>query len=198
MCSDLVLSDQTHAFTTSLLVAEKFGKQHKDVLKAIRKLEPNKTNLDWLDEFHGRNFALMFTEVSIGNNAKRRSPYYEIQRDGFSILAMGFTGTEALQWKIQFINAFNQMEALLTELKTQEHHALFTEHQTMLNALFSIRPQWRETIDLTRYGFKTAEIAKLQNKHPDSVRQMKQRIRKAGIDLNPMTEKLGLIEGEPS
>ncbi|WP_432442364.1 Rha family transcriptional regulator, partial [Campylobacter coli] len=44
---------------------------------------------------------------------ERKYPYYNLTRDGFSLLAMGFTGKEALQWKILFIDAFNEMERII-------------------------------------------------------------------------------------
>lgn len=88
---------------TSLEVADRFGKIHKDVLKAIR-------NLECSSYFHERNFAPMFNTVEIGNGALRQDPMYEMTRDGFTFLAMGFTGKEAAQWKEAYIAAFNAME----------------------------------------------------------------------------------------
>lgn len=64
--------------TTSIVVAEHFGKLHKDVLKAVN-------NLDCSKEFHERNFAPMQIEVEIGNSAKRMSPAYEMTKDGFPL-----------------------------------------------------------------------------------------------------------------
>lgn len=69
--------------TTSLKVAEVFGKQYKDVLKAIN-------NLDCSENFRGRNFALTQIEVQ-ACAVKRKSPVYLMTRDGFTFLAMGFT-----------------------------------------------------------------------------------------------------------
>jgi len=92
--------------TTSLKIAEAFGKRHHDVLRAIE-------TLDCSEEYHERNFAFMFQEVEIGNGAKRKSKYYQITKDGFYFLAMGFTGKKAAAWKEAFINAFNAMEAAL-------------------------------------------------------------------------------------
>lgn len=94
------------AVTTSLAVAKYFGKRHKDVLRAIQNLD---ISADWL----GRNFALKQNIVSISNGATRTSPYYEMTRDGFVILAMGFTGKEAMQFKIKYIDTFNAMDAYI-------------------------------------------------------------------------------------
>lgn len=85
--------------TTSLKIAEHFGKQHKDVLRKI-------ANLDCSEEFNQRNFA----PVEYIDPKGEKQPCYEITRDGFMFLAMGFTGKQAAQWKEAYINAFNRME----------------------------------------------------------------------------------------
>lgn len=89
--------------TSSKNVADKFGKDHKDVLRKIRGLISNQP------EFGARNFTL--TEyVSIQN---KKAPCYEMTRDGFSMIAMSLTGKEAENWKIKYMNAFNAMETQL-------------------------------------------------------------------------------------
>ena len=100
--------------TTSLDVARHFGRPHKDVLRRIRAL------LEELDPEHQRNFSPMFIQVDIGQGATRQDPAYRITRDGFTLLAMGFTGKRALQWKLAYLDAFNRMEAQLAE----QAHAL--------------------------------------------------------------------------
>lgn len=93
-----------HATTTSLRIAESFGKRHADVLRAIDRLECS-------EDFRQRNFAFMSKPVEIGNGAVRKDTVCTMTRDGFTFLAMGFTGKEAAQWKEAYINAFNAMEA---------------------------------------------------------------------------------------
>lgn len=97
--------------TTSNQVAEHFGKRHADVIRAIRKL-------DAPAEFTERNFALSEFTDSTG----RVLPAYRITRDGFTLLAMGFTGKEAMQWKVAYLTAFNQMEAELLARTTRPHN----------------------------------------------------------------------------
>lgn len=87
---------------TSLEISNHFGKQHKDVLRAVE-------NLDCSQEFARRNFAPC--SYNDGNNRQR--PMYEITRDGFTFLCMGFTGQQAAVWKERYIEAFNQMERTL-------------------------------------------------------------------------------------
>lgn len=91
--------------TLSTHVAAYFGKRHDDVLRAIRAL------IAQLSPEHGRNFAEMLIDVAIGGGATRQSPAYRLTRDGFTLLAMGFTGKKALAFKLAYIDAFNRMEA---------------------------------------------------------------------------------------
>lgn len=93
--------------TTSNQVAEHFGKSHKVVLRAIRNL------LSELPEDYRRNFAPITIEFINGKGGTQQAPAYRLTRDGFTLLAMGFTGKEAMQWKVAYLNAFNQMEAEL-------------------------------------------------------------------------------------
>lgn len=92
--------------TTSLKVAEVFEKDHRHVLESIRNLVAEKSA------------AKFFRETSYKNRGKEY-PMYEMNRDGFSLLAMGFTGEKALRWKLEYINAFNVMEAELKRIYTE-------------------------------------------------------------------------------
>lgn len=114
----LVAVENEHAVTTSLRVAEVFGKQHKDVLKAVK-------SLDCSEDFHKRNFALMQKSIKIGNGAERKSPMYYITRDGFMFLVMGFTGKTAAKWKEAYIKAFNEMEA---KIRAEQMAKAIEEH----------------------------------------------------------------------
>jgi Rha family phage regulatory protein len=102
-----VFEKDDQLWTTSLDVAEKFGKRHDDVLKAIR-------NLDCSESFKLRNFAGLSQTVRGGTQK-----YYIISRDGFSFLAMGFRGKKAAEWKEKFIEAFNEMEKTILRLAYQ-------------------------------------------------------------------------------
>ena len=92
--------------TTSLKVAEHFEKEHKDVLESIRNLTAE------------NSAASFFTETTYKSRGKEY-PMYEMDRDGFSLLAMGFTGEKALKWKLDYIKAFNAMEAELKRIYTE-------------------------------------------------------------------------------
>jgi len=103
--NSLVMLLDDKAMTTSLKVAEMFGKAHKDVLRAIH-------NLSCSDEFIERNFAPNEYEFNVGFGIKK-APMYLMTRDGFTFLAMGITGKRAAQFKEKYIEAFNRMEAEL-------------------------------------------------------------------------------------
>ena len=90
--------------TNSLLVAEKFEKNHKDVLETIRTILRSAENSAVLS---------MFCESTYLNQQNKEQPMYVMNRDGFTLLAMGFTGSKALQFKMDFITAFNKMESML-------------------------------------------------------------------------------------
>lgn len=90
--------------TLSTDLARHFGKRHDDVLRSIRNL------LTQLPDGGVRNFA----ETSIADEQNGQSyPAYRLTRDGFTLLAMGFTGKKALAFKLAYIDAFNRMEAKL-------------------------------------------------------------------------------------
>lgn len=95
--------------TTSRAVAEQFGKQHKNVIRDIENLRAT------LDETeNGKAFnRLNFEPVTLPDAKGESRPAYLLTRDGFTLLAMGFTGAKAVQFKVAYINAFNRMERLI-------------------------------------------------------------------------------------
>ena len=97
-----VVNDQV--VVSSRQIADNFGKEHKDVLYAIREI---------LTAEHSA--AKFFIESSYSSRGKT-CPEFLMNRDGFSLLVMGFTGGKAMEWKLKYINAFNAME---TELRSQ-------------------------------------------------------------------------------
>ena len=106
---DAVFIQDQQVKTTSLKVAEIFAKQHKDVLRKIE-------SLDCSPEFTSAHFCAHVQTIEIGNGATRESKYYEMTKDGFMFLVMGFTGAAAAKIKEAYINTFNQMAAMLYNL----------------------------------------------------------------------------------
>lgn len=105
--SALVELTQFGARTNSRIVAEVFEKEHKHVLAAIDDIVEKKPDLI------GPNFRRNVIKVKTGFGGGREVRAYEMDRDGFTLVAMGFTGAKALDWKIAFIDAFNRMETAL-------------------------------------------------------------------------------------
>lgn len=107
---DLVIMHDQQAVTTSLVLAEAFEKQHKHVIEVIEKKISTAENSALLKN--------MFIEDSyIASNGKQNKMYY-LNRDGFTFIAMGFTGKKADEFKLKYIDAFNKMENQIKE-KTQ-------------------------------------------------------------------------------
>lgn len=109
MCPSITLIDGK-ASTTSIEISKVFGKDHADILKRIRLLQLE------IPE-HAGFFSEMVVETKIGGGTVRKDPAYGLTRDGFTLLAMGFTGKKALQFKLAYIEAFNRMEAKLLASK---------------------------------------------------------------------------------
>ncbi len=97
-------------FANSRDVAVFFEKEHRNVLQAIDSLIEQEPSLS--DE-RLLKFQQSFAEVETGNGTFRQFRTFDMTRDGFSLLAMGFTGPRALKWKLRYIEAFNLMEARL-------------------------------------------------------------------------------------
>lgn len=106
--NELVIMHDQQAVTTSLQVAENFGKEIRNVNADIKNLTAENPAV--------KNF---FHEGTYENSRGREYPMYYMNRDGFTLLAMGFTGKDALQFKLKYINAFNAMEEKLNKPMSQ-------------------------------------------------------------------------------
>lgn len=107
--SELVYQVASHVITNSVLVAKKFEKDHQHILRDIRNLMEGVSKI---------GDTPMFEETTyIHPQNGQEYPMFIMNRDGFTLLAMGFTGEKALRFKLDYINAFNKMEA---ELKSNK------------------------------------------------------------------------------
>lgn len=95
-------SENNSIYTTSLDIAEKFGKDHRNILRDINALVTQNPSV-----------TTMFHLTTYTNSRNREYPMYKMNRDGFSLLVMGFTGNDATAWKLKYINAFNRMEQII-------------------------------------------------------------------------------------
>lgn len=126
--NDIILSTQNgEPVVSSRQIAENFDKNHRDVLRAVDNLKEDV-----------RNFAQMFFESTEPDSYGREQRAYLMNRDGFTLLAMGFTGKAALEWKLKYIAAFNEMEKKLAE------QPQLTRSQLLATALIAAHEELEE------------------------------------------------------
>lgn len=128
--NNLVIMKEQQAVTTSLQVAETFEKRHDHVLRDLDELKDGVTQ-NWGDLFWEDSY------IHPQNKQSYRMIY--MNRDGFTLLAMGFTGKKALEFKLQYIKAFNEME---NHIKQQlDMSNLSPELQLMANLVNNMAKQ---------------------------------------------------------
>lgn len=171
----LVTAHDGHATTNTLIVAEQFGMQHKNVLQAVK-------NLECSDEFNRLNFQ----PISYYDARGRQQRAFELTRDGFMFLAMGFTGSKAAALKEAFITAFNQLEQRLRAQESGNVSALRA-------ALLSSKPRWCTILRGHRFGLKQIEIARLLGVSRETVRAETRRMQALGL-LPAEPQQLELLE----
>lgn len=113
---ELVFLKHKQALTTSLIVADYFGKRHDHV---IRDIEEQYGDLP--------EFGEMFRKATYSDSYGRPQKMYLMNRDGFFMLVTGFTGDKAKQFKLAFIKAFNQMEQILSQRQNAEWQEIRSE-----------------------------------------------------------------------
>lgn len=106
--SEIKINNDNGTLTvSSLQVAEDFEKEHRNVIQSIAKL---------ITEIQpAENSARYFLSSSYVDAKGENRKCYNLTRDGFSLLVMGFTGKKALEWKLKYIEAFNLMEQKIRE-----------------------------------------------------------------------------------
>ena len=135
------------AVTDSLKVAESFDKKHKDVLKAWKNLA-------------AQNCATkkMFVESTYVNRGKEYPMIY-MNRDGFTLLAMGFTGKKALDFKLKYIQAFNEMENQIRQPKSERLEIMRKNSATKrAGVLYKIAMATDSNISRQKLLHKAAEV----------------------------------------
>jgi Rha family phage regulatory protein len=154
-----VMLKDGHPITTSRAIAEVFGKEHKNVLRAIE-------NLDCPGEFIRLNFE---PADYIDKNGDRQ-PMYELTKDGMVYLVMGFTGPKAARFKVAYIEAFNALEA-----------GAYASQAEIRKALLAANPVW-DTIRRCAEGRLTnRELARLLGIGETTVRSHKAKMRACGL-----------------
>lgn len=107
--NELVYLKNDQALTDSLNIAEMFEKRHDTVLRAIENKIKNDST---------QNCGQCFFKTRYKDDSGKWNTKYLMNRDGFTFLAMGFTGKKADEWKWKYIKAFNKMESIIMERKT--------------------------------------------------------------------------------
>lgn len=108
MNNELLTTVNGIATANSKDISNNFGKEHKHVLRDIESYKKDVSN-----------FGLMFFESTEPDCYGRQQKIYYMNRDGFSLLCMGFTGSKALEWKLKYIEAFNQMEQTIKKVNSK-------------------------------------------------------------------------------
>ena len=119
---NLVTIMQQKAVVSSLDVADHFHKRHDNVVRAVENILGTHLKIEVSERGYKPPLSKMaeksFFEGSYSDKSGRVNKMYWMNRDGFSVLAMGFSGKDALKWKWKYISAFNEMERRLNERKT--------------------------------------------------------------------------------
>ena len=150
--TNLVIMKNQQVVTTSLQVAETFEKNHQHVLRDLNNLKEGVQN--WTDLFYEDEYV----------HPQNKQTYRQIimNRDGFTLLAMGFTGQKALQFKLQYIKAFNEME---NHIKQQlDTSNLSPELQFMSSVVQSLAKQELATKQLETKIDNISEIVALDSR----------------------------------
>ncbi|QMP19299.1 antirepressor protein [Bacteroides phage vB_BfrS_23] len=182
--------ESNQVLTNSLLVAEKFGKEHNKVIRDIQ-------NLSCSDEFRAANFGVS-SYISLQN---KELPMYVMTKDGFSFLVMGYTGVKAGMFKEEYIKAFNKMEETIKNggfnvpksfrealLLAAEQQEVIENQQKQIeekNAKIEAdKPKvlFSEAVSASNKSILVRELAKLitQNGYQIGEKQLYERLRKSG------------------
>ncbi|EFK80438.1 phage regulatory protein, Rha family [Ligilactobacillus salivarius ACS-116-V-Col5a] len=100
--NNLVIMHERQAVTTSLILAEAFEKEHSKVIRTIE------TKLKMTEAKNG--LSEMFAESTYTDRSGKQNKMYYLNHDGFTFIAMGFTGRKVDEFKLKYIDAFNKME----------------------------------------------------------------------------------------
>lgn len=159
--NNIILSTQNgEPVVSSRQIAESFGKEHKDVLRAIENIK-------------AQNCALtsMFFETTYTAGTGKSYPMYLMNRDGFSLLVMGFTGKAAFEWKLKYITAFNAMEKQLAQRPQLSRAELMAqaliaahdelEHKDAQIAELTPKGIFADAVSASKKSILVGELAKL-------------------------------------
>lgn len=149
----LVQVENEQVVTDSRKVAEVFGKEHKNVIQAIENITAENSAV-----------SSMFYETDYTAGTGKHYKMYLMNRDGFTLLAMGFTGKQALEWKLKYIKAFNDMEA---ELKAKQEPK--SQIDILVESAKALQRQERELARLKLTQDEQAESLRIVSSRVDTL-----------------------------
>lgn len=163
--ADIILSTQNgEPVASSRQIAESFGKEHRNVMRDIE-------NLMTAGVLKNEQTPMFYkTEYTHEQNGQTY-PMYLMNRDGFTLLAMGFTGKAALEWKLKYIAAFNAMEKQLAERPQLSRAELMAqaliaaheelEHKDAKIAELTPKGIFADAVSASKKSILVGELAKL-------------------------------------
>lgn len=207
--NNLVEIKNNQVVVDSRSVAKNFNKEHRNVVRDIENL----VRKDVLKIEH------MFQQVELPDSYGRMQKTYYMNRDGFSLLVMGFTGAEAIEWKLKYIEAFNVMEKKLKNPLALPNFSNPAEAARAWADQFEKRKQaeqlieaqkpkviFAEAVSASKTSILVGELAKIlrgngipigQRRFFQWLRENGYLIKRKGTDYNMPTQKsmeLGLFE----
>ena len=161
--NNIILSVQNgEPVASSRQIAESFGKEHKHVLRDIENLIGGESKI---------GLSSMFFKSEYISAQNKKLPEYLMNRDGFSLLVMGFTGKAALEWKLKYIQAFNQMEKQLAQRPQLSRAELMAqaliaahdelEHKDAQIAELTPKGIFADAVSASKKSILVGELAKL-------------------------------------
>ena len=199
--NDIILSTQNgEPVASSRDVAKRFGKEHNHVLRDIKALEEGVSK-------NGQTPMFYKTEYTHPQN-HQKYPMYLMNRDGFSLLAMGFTGKEAVQWKLKYIAAFNAMEKQLAAQHKEQRAVQDANIQNAIDRVIEARKKLDENtafLDECRKNREDSKAKYMQVKalcgefkaiygqHCDTVRTMENVVRGSQSFLTSAIDSLTIV-----
>ncbi|MHA1910510.1 MAG: Rha family transcriptional regulator [Candidatus Kariarchaeaceae archaeon] len=118
MTKQLVYTKRNKNFTTTRIIAKKFGKKHAYVVRALEKVIKDFSNLRVIANHP-------YFKKRIGEYRGVEFEYYELDRELFSLLVMRFKGKKAFEWQVKFNQAFYQMEETLIKMKNNQQNEMW-------------------------------------------------------------------------
>lgn len=176
--NELVIMHDQQAVTTSLILAEAFNKQHKNVIQAIEaKIEPAENS--------ARYKRMFYEGIYTDKKGEQRKMYY-LNRDGFTFIAMGFTGRKADEFKLKYIDAFNRMEE-----RIKQQPAQYKLPQTYSEALIELAKEVEKNEELQPKADKYDRY--LSNKGLITITEIAKEYGMSGAKLNQFLHEKGVI-----